>query len=333
MSTFIQHFAKALPPEKITNQMISLLMDTSDEWIVQRTGIEERYWVTPPMTTSDLAVEAAKETLKKAEDKIPDAIIAATLSPDFSFPGIGVQIQAKLGLTTVPAFDIRNQCSGFLYAIEMAKAFIETKKYKNILVVGAEVHSTGLDKTTRGRDIAVLFGDGAGACLVTSEISQKDLNFECIGTELHSDGNFVEELWCEHPGSAHFPTRVTQNLIDEAQCFPKMNGKVVFQHAVKRMTEVSESLLKKIGISKEEISLFLPHQANLRINASVAEYLGLKSSQVFNTIQKYGNTTAATIPIGFSDAVAEGKIQRGDIILSAAFGAGFTWGAAVFRVS
>lgn len=330
MTAYARHFAKALSGEKITNQMISLLMDTSDDWIVQRTGIESRYWVSPPTTTSDLAVLAAKESLLRSKNS-PDAIVAATLSPDFSFPGIGVQIQSKLGLSTIPAYDIRNQCSGFLYALEMATALIETKKYHNILVIGAEVHSTGLDKTTRGRDIAVLFGDGAGSCLISSAPSENELSFECLGTELHADGAFVEELWCEHPGSAHFPTRITHDLVEEGKCFPSMNGRVVFQHAVKRMVEVSESLIGKLRFDKKDISLFLPHQANLRINTSVAESLGLNSSQVFNTIHEYGNTTAATIPIGFTDALDQGKIKKGDVILSAAFGAGFTWGAALFR--
>jgi 3-oxoacyl-[acyl-carrier-protein] synthase-3 len=322
MRVYFHSFAKYIPKRCVTNDELSTLMDTSNEWIVQRTGIETRYWVTEPETTSDLGANAAKLSIERAGVDV-DCIIAATLSPDYSFPGIGVQIQEKLGLKNVPAFDLRNQCAGFLYGAQMAVALVKSGDYKNILLVGAEVHSTGLDISTRGRDIAVLFGDGAGSCIVSSEAR----GYEFLGSKLYSEGAHLKELWCEHPGSAHFPTRITADLVDK--CYPSMNGKVVFQFAVKRMTECSLELLAMLGI--KEIGLFIPHQANLRINQMVAKELGLNEFQVFNTIQKYGNTTSATIPIGFTDAEIAGAVKKDSIILSSAFGSGFVWGSAAWR--
>jgi 3-oxoacyl-[acyl-carrier-protein] synthase-3 len=226
-----------------------------------------------------------------------------------------------------------------LYAIQLAGALVQAQNYRRILVVGAEVHSTGLDISTRGRDIAVLFGDGAGSCLVEAvddagSTAQNHIagSLELIGTELHSDGAFVRELWCEHPGSAHFPTRITPELVSEGRVYPLMNGRKVFEHAVRAMTEVSRSLLEAKEFSPKDVSLFVPHQANIRINSMVAAQLGLSESQVWNTIEQYGNTTAATIPIGISAAQQAGRLAAGDLVLSAAFGSGFTWGAALFRV-
>jgi 3-oxoacyl-[acyl-carrier-protein] synthase-3 len=325
-------FAMFVPPRCVTNEELATLMETSDEWITQRSGIKTRYWAEPPTTTSDLGLAAARQTLQRAGECKVDAIIAATLSPDYSFPGIGVSIQHKLGLPPVPAFDVRNQCSGFLYSLELAESLIVSGKYQNVLVVGAEVHSTGLDVSTRGRDLAVLFGDGAGSCLVSPVKSSPPLQgLEILGSELHSDGAHVQELWCEHPGSAHFPTRVTEDLFSDGKLFPRMNGRKVFENAVRSMTEVSRSLLSQLGISVSEVGLFVPHQANLRINTAVAEHLGLAREQVFSTIQTYGNTTAATVPIGITKAYEAGLIRPGQVILSAAFGGGFTWGATVFR--
>lgn len=332
-SASVHSFAKYLPERIVSNEELSTLMDTSDEWIQKRTGIVERRWSDQSAPTSVLALRATEQTLGLCNIK-PQAIVAATLSADFCFPGIGVQIQHALGLDTIPAYDVRNQCSGFLYGLEMAESLIRAGKYQHILLVGAELHSTGLDISTRGRDIAVLFGDGAGSCMVSaaSAIPEKaELHFEVLATELHSQGEHVERLWCQHPGSAHFPTRLTANMVENAQIFPQMDGRKVFEHAVKRMTEVSLSILHNKGFGPGDVSLFLPHQANVRINQMVGNQLGLSDEQVFNTIQKYGNTTAATIPIGFSDAIAAGKIKSGDLILSAAFGSGFTWGAALFR--
>ncbi len=320
-------FARHLPSRVVTNDDLTQWMDTSDEWIRQRTGIEQRYWVEEPVTTSDLAVEACRKTLAEAREKSVDAVIAATLSPDFDFPGIGVLVQSKLGLDTVPAFDVRNQCSGFLYALQMADAFIQAGTYSNILVVGAEVHSTGIDISTRGRDVAVLFGDGAGSCLV----SDSGAGFETVVSELHSQGEYAKELWCEHVGSAHFPVRITKDLVDEATVFPSMNGRKVFEHAVKRMVEVSVSVLEKAGVSPGDVRYFVPHQANLRINSMVAKQLGIAQEACISTIERYGNTTAATIPIGLSHLVEEQELSDGDLVLSSAFGSGFTWGASLLR--
>ncbi|MCB0320271.1 MAG: ketoacyl-ACP synthase III [Bdellovibrionales bacterium] len=334
MKSFIHSFARYLPPKVVTNNDLAKIMDTSDEWIQKRTGISERRFVEPPTTTSDLAVAASRKTLTQCGGIAPDAIIAATLSPDYDFPGIGVLVQQKLGLPHIPAFDIRNQCSGFLYAVELAAALTAQEKYSNILVVGAEVHSTGLDLTTRGRDIAVLFGDGAGSCLVSSKKPPESSGpiFEVVDSELHSDGEFAKLLWCQHVGSAHFPVRITKQLIEEALVFPSMDGRVVFEHAVKRMVEVSHSLLHKNHMTAEDIRLIIPHQANTRINSLVAKTLEIPEARVMNTIERYGNTTAATIPIGFSHAVEEVQLFPGDKILSCAFGSGFTWGAMVFQV-
>lgn len=332
--TVIFHsYAKELGSRKITNEHLSTLMETSDEWIMQRTGISTRYWVEPGVGASDLAVKSAQKTLDLAGNPKIDAIIAGTLSPDLYFPGIGVLIQHKLGLSSIPAYDIRLQCSGFLYGMEMAAALVRSGNYNRILLVGAEVHSTGLDISTRGRDLAVLFGDGAGSVLVekVSTANCKGPCFEYLGSELHSDGAFAGELWCQFPGSLHFTHALTSDEIAAGATFPKMNGRKVFEHAVKNMAEVSRSLLEKLQIEPSKIALLVPHQANLRINTMVGDSLGLSPDQVFNTISKYGNTTAATIPIGMTDAVAAGKVKAGDIVLHAAFGSGFTWGAVAVR--
>ncbi len=335
MGNVISHsFARYLPSRVVTNDDLAKLMDTSDEWIQKRTGIKERRFVDGTETTSDLAVKAAMQSIEAAGGVTPDAIIAATLSPDYDFPGIGVLVQDKLGLPHVPAFDIRNQCSGFLYGLELAEALVAKGKYSAILTIGAEVHSTGLDLTTRGRDISVLFGDGAGSCLVTPSSSKPNdqMALEIVDSELHSDGEHASVLWCEHIGSAHYPKRITPELIEEGLVYPYMKGRVVFEHAVKRMVEVSGSLLQKQGLSPEQIRLIVPHQANLRINGMVAELLKIPPENVFNTIENYGNTTAATIPIGFSHALEETELKEGEYLLSCAFGSGFTWGAMLFQV-
>lgn len=332
LSPLVHSFGMAVPPRKVTNDDLAQWMDTSDEWITKRTGIQTRFWVDGTVTTSDLAVQSAKQSIQQSDTQNIDAIIAATLSPDYCFPGIGTLIQDKLNLSNVPAFDLRNQCSGFLYGLELAGSLIKTGQYQHILLVGAEVHSTGLDVSTRGRDIAVLFGDGAGSCIVANPQQQPPpLSFSLLGSELHSDGSFAQELWCEHPGSVQFPERLTADLVEEGRVFPYMNGRLVFEHAVRRMTEVSQSLLRKCQVPIEKVKIFLPHQANLRINQMVGKQLGLPKEKVFNTISQYGNTTAATIPIGFHEAVAAGKIADGDYVLSAAFGSGFTWGAALLQ--
>lgn len=328
----VHSFSYAVPPRVVTNDELSKLMDTSDEWIRQRTGIQQRYWAEPPLTTSDLGSQSAQRTLGLCGAPV-DAIIAATLSPDYCFPGIGVLIQNKLELPPIPAFDVRNQCSGFLYALQMAQAFTLAGTYDRTLVVGAEIHSTGLDISTRGRDIAVLFGDGAGSCVVDygQGLPSGARALEILGLELHSDGKYVRELWCEHPGSSVFPVRITREMIDEGRIFPAMNGRKVFEHAVRGMTEVSRSLLAQHGLTPADIKLVVPHQANLRINQMVGNELGVPAERVFNTIQEFGNTTAATIPIGLTKALEGCHISLGDHILLCAFGSGFTWGAGLLR--
>jgi 3-oxoacyl-[acyl-carrier-protein] synthase-3 len=323
-----------VPPKVVTNFDLEKLMDTSDDWIQKRTGIVERHWVDAGTSTSDLAHKAALNAIEKAgisKDSI-DMIVFATLSPDHDFPGSGCFLQAKLGLSHIPCFDIRQQCSGFLYGMSLADSFIRSGQYKTILLVGAEVHSKGLDKTSRGRDVSVLFGDGAGAVIFSrTEVKSKN-DSQIFSTHLFADGTHAKELWVAAPGSGfNNESRFTQSMFDEGLHFPFMNGKNVFQHAVKRMAECLMLGLKQNNFSIEDIDLFLFHQANLRINQFLAQELKIPEEKIFNTIQKYGNTTAATIPIGMDDAQTAGKLKPGMLVASAAFGSGFTWASAVYR--
>lgn len=318
-----------VPDRVVTNLEMTRWMDTSDEWIQQRTGVRERRWVEPGVGASDLATLAARKALEAAgrEAGELDAIIYATLSPDVVFPGDGVFLGAKLGVPGVPALDVRNQCSGFLYGLSVADAWIRAGVYRRILLVGAEVHSTGLDVSTRGRDVAVIFGDGAGAAVVeATEEPDRGL----LAVELHADGRHATKLWAENPGSRNSP-RLTPAMIEAGTIYPKMEGSTVFKHAVVRMPEAARSVLGKAGVTPEALKLFIPHQANLRISEAVQKSLGLRDEQVFNNIQRYGNTTAASIPIALAEGVGERGIGRGDLVCLAAFGAGFTWGAAVLR--
>lgn len=322
-----------VPPKSLTNFDLEKTLDTSDEWIQQRTGIVKRHWVEGEVATSDLAVEATKEALDAAGLKKEDidCIIFATLSPDHDFPGSGCFLQAKLEIPGIPAFDIRQQCSGFLYGLQMADAFIKTGQYKNILLVGGEIHSKGLDRTPEGRNVAVLFGDGAGAVILSAHSG--DESEGCIlAHDLHADGTFAKELWVPAPGTGNGPDhRISQAMIDEKLHYPYMNGRTVFMHAVKRMAESLTYTLKTQGKTIDDVDLFLFHQANLRINDKVGEILGIPADKVFNTIQDYGNTTAATIPLGMRDAVKAGKLKRGMLVGMAAFGSGFTWGSSLLR--
>jgi 3-oxoacyl-[acyl-carrier-protein] synthase-3 len=323
-----------VPPTIMKNDDIAAMMDTSDEWIRQRTGIEQRHWVTPEVSTSDLALEAAKNALKNAgvDQSEIEMLIVATLSPDHEFPGAACFLQKKLGIPGIPALDVRQQCSGFIYAMSIADQFIRTGTYKKILVVGAEVHSKGLDKTVRGRDVSVLFGDGAGA-IVMSAVDVKDAKTEShvLSTHLHADGTYAEELWVKGPGLGCVGDRVTHEMIDNGDIFPKMNGKTVFLHAVKRMPEAIQEALTANNLVAGDIDLFIFHQANLRINDMVAKQFGVPDEKVFNTIQKFANTTAATIPIGMDEAVRAGKLKKGMLVASAAFGSGFTWASTIYR--
>jgi 3-oxoacyl-[acyl-carrier-protein] synthase-3 len=322
-----------VPGNVWTNNDLSKLMDTSDEWIRQRTGIEQRYWVdqNSDTGTSDLALEASLKALEAAKVKKEeiDLIIFATLSPDHDFPGSACFLQAKLGLSGIAALDIRQQCSGFIYGMSIADAFIKSGMYKKILLVGAEVHSKALDKTTRGREVSVLFGDGAGAAVIGA--AEEGSNSRILSTHLYADGKYAQELWIKAPGTAYSGDRTTHEIVDHGDHFPKMNGKTVFIHASKRMPEAVMTALNANGYKPEDVDLFIFHQANLRINEMVAKQLGVSHDKVFNTIQKFGNTTAATIPIGLDEAVKAGRLKPGMLVASAAFGAGFTWASALYR--
>ncbi len=325
-----------VPPNVWTNQDLSRLMETSDEWIQQRTGIKQRHWVDLNSETcsSDLAVPAAEKALKAAgvrKEEI-ELIIFATLSPDHEFPGTGCFFQEKLGVPGIPALDIRQQCTGFLYGLSIADQFIKTGMYKKILLVGAEVHSKGLERTTHGRDVAVLFGDGAGAAVIgVGEEPRTPDASQIFSTHLHADGRFAKELWVPEPGNAHSGDRLTPERLKDGGQFPKMNGKTVFMHAVKKMPEVLIESLKANQVRLEDVDLFVFHQANLRINEMVAQQLGIPAEKIFNTIDRFGNTTAATIPIGLDEAIQEGKLKPGMLVATAAFGSGFTWASALFR--
>lgn len=323
-----------VPPRIWKNDDLATLMDTSDEWIRQRTGIEERHWVDQGTDTSDLAAvasERALESAKVSKNEI-DCIIAATLSPDHDFPGLGCFLQSKLGLHGIPAIDLRQQCTGFIYGLSVADQFIRTGMYKKVLVVGAEVHSVGLDRSPAGRDVSVLFGDGAGAVVLgPCDEGVKESDSQIYSTHLHADGAFAKELWLPGPGSALGKNRISHESLDEKLHFPKMNGKAVFMHAVKRMPEAVMEALEKNGKKVEDVDLFLFHQANLRINEMVGKQLGIPPEKIFNTIQKFGNTTAATIPIGMDEAVKAGKLKKGMLVASAAFGSGFTWASTLYR--
>lgn len=323
-----------VPPGVVTNHDLEKMMETSHDWIVQRSGIEERRWVTPDVTTTDLGLKASEAAIAHAgiDKNEIDCIIFAHLSPDHDFPGNACFLQPKLGLTGIPAIDIRQQCSGFIYSMSVADAFIKTGQYKTILVVGAEIHSKGLDKTTRGRDVAVLFGDGAGA-IIMRRIEVKDPKKDSFvySTHLFAEGQNAKELWVEAPGMALGPNRVDHDMVESLKHFPYMNGKKVFANAVKRLCESTMLALHKNNLTLDDIDLFLFHQANMRINQMVANELKIPEDKVFNTIQKYGNTTAATLPIGMAEAVKAGKLKKGSLVASAVFGSGFTWASSVYR--
>jgi 3-oxoacyl-[acyl-carrier-protein] synthase-3 len=323
-----------VPPGRVTNEDLSRIMDTSDEWIRQRTGIEQRFWVQGDEATSDLALKAAEIAIQRAGiDKSQiEMIILATLSPDHEFPGTACFLQKKLGIPGIPALDVRQQCTGFIYSMSIADQFIRNGVYKNILVVGAEIHSKGLEKNDRGRDVTVLFGDGAGAIVLGAvEVKDPKNDSYILSTHLHADGSFAEELWTPAPGTGNSKERVGSKELEEGLHWPKMNGKTVFMHAVKRMPEALMEGLKANQLSPSDIDLFVFHQANLRINDMIAKQFEIPEEKVFNTIQKFANTTAATIPIGLDEAVRAGKLKKGMLVASAAFGSGFTWGSAIYR--
>jgi len=325
---------KYVPDNIVTNDDLSKIMDTNDAWIQERTGIKERRWVEKGSgdTTATMGVKAAKIAIERAgidKDDI-DFIIFATLSPDMYFPGPGVQVQHALDIKTVGALDVRNQCSGFVYAVSIADNFIKTGMYKNILVIGSELHSHGLDKTTRGRGVSVIFGDGAGAAILTRE---EDNTKGILSTHLHSQGEHAEELALIAPGMGKRWVNdiLAENDPNDESYFPYMNGQFVFKNAVVRFSEVIMEGLMKNKLSVDAIDMLIPHQANLRIAQFIQRKFKLNDDQIFNNIQKYGNTTAASIPIALTEAWEEGKVKEGDTVVLAAFGSGFTWGSCIIK--
>lgn len=320
---------QCLPERVVTNDDLSRMFDTSDEWIRQRTGISERRYVQNGTGPADLALVATKQAVEAAGIALTDIefIIFATLNPDYFFPGSACILQEKLGLAGTGALDIRNQCSGFIYSLSVADSFIRTGMYKKILVVGAEVHSTGLEFATRGRDVTVLFGDGAGVIILGATEEDRGI----LSTHLHADGRFARDLWIEIPAACMMP-RVTPEILLEGRHYPKMNGKKVFKMAVEKLPEVINEGLRANGLTIDDVDLFIPHQANLRINEFVAREMNLPPEKMYNNIQRYGNTTAASIPIALNEALREGKAKKGNIVLLAAFGSGFTWASCLLRL-
>ncbi|UCD59731.1 MAG: ketoacyl-ACP synthase III [Flavobacteriaceae bacterium] len=322
-----------VPDNVVTNDMLSEIMDTNDEWIQERTGIKERrHVIKGEDTTSTMGVKAARIAIERAgidKDEI-DFIVFATLSPDYYFPGPGVLVQRDMGIKTVGAIDIRNQCSGFVYGISLADQYIKSGMYKNVLVIGSELHSGGLDMTTRGRGVSVIFGDGAGAVVMTRE---EDNSKGILSTHLHSEGAHAEELSLIAPGMGKrwVLDILKDNDPDDESYFPYMNGQFVFKNAVVRFSEVIMEGLKANNLEPKDIDMLIPHQANLRISQFIQHKMRLRDDQVYNNIMKYGNTTAASIPIALTEAWEQGKIKEGDLVVLAAFGSGFTWGSAIIR--
>lgn len=319
-----------IPPKIITNFDLEKKMNTTDEWIQQRSGIKTRHYAEPGIGSSDLAYEAAMKAIDNARiDKSEiDFIIAATLSPDHYFPGIGVIVQAKLGLTNIGALDVRNQCSGFIYALSVADQFIRTGTYNKILIVAAEKQSANLDYSDNGRDLAVLFGDGGAAVIVEPGESDEDRGI--LSTHLFSDGHFIEDLWMRRPSCTDNPV-FSVDMVTEGKLFPTMNGRNVFKTAVVKMPEAVRAALDHNNLTIEDVDHLIPHQANDRISQMVARNLKIPVEKVVRNIQKYGNTTAASIPIALDEAVEEGRIKHGDLVMLTAFGSGYTWASAAIR--
>lgn len=341
-----------VPEKVVTNDDLTQYMDTTDEWIQERTGIKERrYGEKHKETTTTMGAKAAEKAIENAgiSKNDIDFIIFATLSPDYYFPGCGVLLQRELGISEneMGALDIRNQCSGFVYGLAVADNFVKSGQYKNVLLVGAEMHSMGIDFSTRGRNVTVIFGDGAGAVVLQPE---KDPQKGILTTHLHSDGRDAEELAFISPGSHGgyhdqenldsygFPSKdvpgeifITPKMVEDGLIYPYMNGPSVFKKAVQKFPEVIMSALQKTGYTPQDIDMLIPHQANLRIAQFVQRILKLNDDQVHNNIQKYGNTTAASIPIALAEAIELGKVKEGDLVCLAAFGSGFTWASALIR--
>jgi len=326
----ITGLGKYVPEHVVTNDDLSKMMDTNDEWIQERTGIKERRWVKKDSddTSASMGAKASKIAIERAgltKDDI-DFIVFATMTPDYYFPGCGVQVQEMLDMPTIGAIDIRNQCSGFVYAISVADQYIKTGMYKNVLVIGAEYHNNGLDKTTRGRGVSVIFGDGAGACV----LSRSNNDSGILSSHLHSQGKYADKLIVKAPSIRHWVQDIAKTENDDSY-FPYMDGTFVFKNAVVRFSEVIMEGLTANNLAKDDIDMFIPHQANLRIAQYIQKKFALRDDQVFNNIMKYGNTTAGSIIIALTEAWEEGKIKDNDTVVLAAFGSGFTWGSVIMK--
>jgi 3-oxoacyl-[acyl-carrier-protein] synthase-3 len=319
----------AVPERTVSNDEFAARIETSDEWIRERTGIRERHWIRPGETGVELGRRASVAAMEMAGVTVADldAIVYATSTPDAFLPGNGVFLQRELGAGPIPALDIRMQCSGFIYALQVADAFIRLGTYRHVLVVGQEVQSTRMDVTTRGRGTAVIFADGAGAAVLAP---YEGTDRGILGFDLHGDGAFAEKLWAEGPGAIGNPP-VSVADWEAGKYFLTMDGREVFRHAVTRMPESVRSVLGSIGARPEDIDLLIPHQANLRISEAVQKSLGLRDEQVYNNIERYGNTTAATIPIALDECVRAGRVRTGSLLVFTAFGSGFLWGSAALR--
>jgi len=322
-----------VPDNIVTNHDLSEMMDTTDEWIQERTGIKERRWIDPQTddNTSTMAVKASKIAIERSglQKNDIDFIVFATLSPDMYFPGGGVRVQDMLDMPTIGALDIRNQCSGFIYALSVADQFIKTGMYKNILVIGSENQSGGLDKSTRGRGVTVIFGDGAGAAILSrSEVKGKGI----LSSHLYSEGKHARELMMDGPNTGRWvPEMLAENDPDDQSYYVYMNGKFIFKNAVTRCSEAILDGLEANNLKIENIDMLIPHQANLRISQFIQRKFKLSDDKVYNNIMKYGNTTAASVIIALTEAWEQGKIKENDLVVLAAFGAGFTWGSVIIR--
>jgi len=319
-----------VPDRVVTNDDLAGLMDTSDQWIRERTGIEQRRWVQEGQTSVDLALPAARQALEAAglTPTDLDAIVFATSTPDHFCPGNGVYLQRSLGAGNIPALDIRTQCSGFVYGLSVADAWIRSGQYDRVLLVGEEIQSTGMDLSTEGRHTAVIFADGAGAAIVGPVEESEDRGVLCF--DLHTDGDYAEKLWVDAPGSMYHP-RISARQLDEGKQWLTMDGRDVFRHAVTKMPESATAAVTKAGYTWDDVNLLIPHQANLRISEAVQKSLKLRDDQVYNNIMRYGNTTSATIPIALDECVRSGRLKRGDLLVLTAFGSGFMWGSCVIR--
>jgi len=327
----ITGIGRYVPPKVVTNQDLTAFMDTSSDWIEQRTGIQERRFAADGVGAADMGALAAREALERAGLRTSDVdcVIFATLSPDFDMPSSACVLQKRLDIGGVPAFDVRNQCSGFIYSLATANAFIKSGRFARVLVVGGEMHSTGIDITTRGRDVAVIFGDGAAAVVLEpTDDPQRGI----LTTHLHAEGKYAEKLWLECPASRARP-RLTEEMVagEPPRVFPRMEGRYVFKHAVQRFTEVINEALAACGYTANDLDLLIPHQANLRISQMVALGFELPEEKVVNNIQRYGNTTAASIGLALYEAIEQGRVHDGSLLCLAAFGAGFTWASALVR--